>query len=591
LKLTSFFAVLAIGFLGGCQVGTVYNVRNFGAIGDGRALDTPAINHAIDAAAAAGGGTVRLPAGTYLCYSIHLKSNITLYLDSGATILAAGTAYKGEYDPPEPNVFDRYQDFGHTHWHNSLIWGEGIHDVSILGPGLIYGKGLSRGDGPPSTQPTTQPRHRRRRREPGQPEDMDVEEWIATTMPSLYDQDDRASTMLNVRPTTEPTYPSRRDTLPAGVGNKAIALKWCHNVTLRDISILQGGHFGILATGVDNFTLDNLKIDTNRDGMDIDACRDVRVSNCSINSPNDDGLCLKSSYGLGVARATENVTITNCYVTGGYVVGALLDGTFRKHLGDWEPGFGGGPPSTPPSTRPTTRPSHPGRTGRIKFGTESNGGFKNITISNCVLDDCQGLALETVDGGPIENVTIDNLTMRDIVSVPIFIRLGARARGPFAPIGTVRHVIISNIICENVASRYACIISGVAGHPIEDVRISNVRIAYPGDAFHFDATTRPAEMAKSYPEPTMFRAIPAYGFYIRHVNQIELDNVKLSTARDDTRPPFFLEDVDGADFFNVKAPHAADVPTFKLNQVKDFSVRLSPGIPDTSRDSVEEDQF
>ena len=100
------------------------DVRAFGATGDGKTLDTPAINKAIEAAAAAGGGVVRFPAGNYLCYSIHLKSHITLLLDAGATIVAAdapagGTS--GGYDPPEPNAWDKFQDFGHSHWHNSLI--------------------------------------------------------------------------------------------------------------------------------------------------------------------------------------------------------------------------------------------------------------------------------------------------------------------------------------------------------------------------------------------------------------------------------------------------------------------------------------
>jgi polygalacturonase len=113
------------------------------------------------------------------------------------------------------------------------------------------------------------------------------------------------------------------------VANKAIALKNCRNVILRDFSILHGGHFGILATGVDNLTIDNLKIDTNRDGMDIDCCRNVRIANCSVNSPWDDGICLKSSFALGYARATEMVTISNCLVTGSYEEGALLDGTLE----------------------------------------------------------------------------------------------------------------------------------------------------------------------------------------------------------------------------------------------------------------------
>jgi len=122
-----------------------YDVRAFGAKGDGQTLDTAAINKAIEAAAANGGGTVRFPAGMYLSFSIRLKSNIALYLDQGATIVAADPKeVKGTYDVPEPNEWDMYQDFGHSHWQNSLIWGIGLENVSILGPGMINGKGLTR---------------------------------------------------------------------------------------------------------------------------------------------------------------------------------------------------------------------------------------------------------------------------------------------------------------------------------------------------------------------------------------------------------------------------------------------------------------
>ena len=116
-----------------------------------------------------------------------------------------------------------------------------------------------------------------------------------------------------------------------GLGNKAISLKLCRNVTLRDFSILNGGHFALLATGVDNLTIDNVKVDTNRDGFDIDSCRNVRISNCSVNTPNDDAIVLKSSYALGFARAAENVTISNCFVSG-YDIGSLLDGTYKRNV-------------------------------------------------------------------------------------------------------------------------------------------------------------------------------------------------------------------------------------------------------------------
>src|ERR1700690_2050432 len=352
---------------------TSYEVTAFGAKGDGHTLDSPAINRAIEAAAADGGGTVSFPAGTYLCYSIHLKSNVALHLAPGATILAAdpptdlspdlaSPAARLAYDLAESNApWESFQDFGHNHWHNSLIWGEGLENVSITGPGLIWGKGLSRG-------------------------------WGAG-------------------PIAE--HP--------GVGNKAIALKNCRNVLLRDFSILHGGHFGILAPGVDNLPIDNLKIDTNRDGMDIDCCRNVRVSNCSVNSPWDDGICLKSSFALGYARATEMVTISDCVVSGSFEEGTLLDATYKRFA---------------PDENGKTKAN---RTGRIKFGTESNGGFKNITITNCVFDGCWGLALETVDGGLLEDVTITNITMRDLAGAPIFLRLGARMRGPAGvPVGALR---------------------------------------------------------------------------------------------------------------------------------------------------------
>ncbi|MEJ7737456.1 MAG: glycosyl hydrolase family 28-related protein [Chitinophagaceae bacterium] len=117
--------------------GPVFNIKMNGAAGDGKTNDTKAINDAIDAATKAGGGTVFFPAGTYLSYSIRLKSKISLYLDQGCTLLAADSAAGGRYDEPEPNEHDKFQDFGHSHWHNSLIWGENLENISILGPGTI----------------------------------------------------------------------------------------------------------------------------------------------------------------------------------------------------------------------------------------------------------------------------------------------------------------------------------------------------------------------------------------------------------------------------------------------------------------------
>jgi len=483
-----------------------FNVTAFGAAGDGKSLDTAAVNRAIAAAGAAGGGTVLFPAGSYLCYSIHLASNVDLYLEQGATIIAADSHAPGQssganaYDLAEPNQWEAYQDYGHNHWHNSLMWGEGIANIAILGPGRIWGKGLSKGygPGPVAEQP--------------------------------------------------------------GVGNKAISLRNCYNVILRDFAILHGGHFGILATGVDNLTIDNLRVDTNRDGMDVDCCRNVRISNCYVNSPWDDGICLKSSYGLGWAKPTEFVTITNCYVSGCFEEGTLLDGTYKRFEGD------------------TRIP----RTGRIKFGTESNGGFRNITISNCVFEGCQGLALESVDGALLEDVTITNISMRDITSAPIFLRLGSRMRGPAgAAVGTLKRIAISNLVCSNCVAGLGSIISGIPDHAIEDVTISHVEIRHQGGGTKEQTAAQPPEKEDAYPEPSMFGGMPSHGFYIRHARGIRLDDVEIVPEKPDVRPAFVLDDVRDADFFRVRTPREAGAPVFELHKVADFSVHMSRFVPDT----------
>lgn len=468
------------------------DVRDFGAKGDGTTIDSPAINKAIEHAASRGGGTVWFPAGTWASYTIRLKSNITLHLDNGATILAAPAPQdgRGGYDLAEPMdpAISSFQDYGHSHWANSLIWGEGLHDIAITGQGLIWGKGLGRGDG--------------------------KDNWLK-----------------------DPTGP--------GTANKAIALKNCRNVTLCDFKILEGGWFALLATGVDNLTIDNLLVDTNRDGFDIDCCKNVRVSNCTVNSPWDDAICPKSSYALGEPRVTENLTIVNCLVTGNYQVGSVLDGSWKK---------------MPPEF---AKDIH----GRIKFGTETNGGFRNITIANCIFEDSRGLAFQTVDGGMVEDVAVSNLTMRGIINAPFFLRLGKRMRGPAGrPIGTMRRISIQNVVSSG-ANLLPSVIAGLAEHPIEDVHFTNIHLHHVGGAPAAMAALRPPEAEFGYPEATMFGDLPASGFFIRHARRIAMRDVEVAVAAPDPRPAFRLEDVVDADFNGVRVPKG---PAFSLEKVVDF---------------------
>jgi polygalacturonase len=472
------------------------DVRSFGATGDGLTLDTDAVNRAITAASQTGGGTVRFSPGTYLCHSIRLQSKVTLYLDRDATILAAPT---GGYDAAEPNPSDSYQDFGHSHFHNSLIWGEGLRDIAILGPGLICGKEL--------------------RRE------------LTAAVP--------------------------------GAADKAISLKSCTNVTLRDFSILAGGHFAILATGVDDLVVENLTIDTNRDGINIDSCRRVRVSDCRVNSPHDDSICLKSSLALGYPRATEDVTIRDCFVTGGYRMGALLDGS-RNRLAD------------------TDQDVHARHCmmGRIKLGTESNGGFRNILIENCVCERSLGLAFETVDGGDLENVVVRSITMRDIRGPPVFVRLGARLRGPpGASIGRLRGLTISGLTCNGPSSSAPAIISGIPDYPIESIVMRDVELVHGGGGAQSLAGIVPPEQAKAYPEVDMFGALPAQGLFARHVRNLELSRVAFRTDTPDTRPIVWLDDVEDARFSGLQLPSGSNGPAVWRYESTKQSGLIIPGLP------------
>jgi polygalacturonase len=487
-----------------------FNVRQFGAAGDGKHLDSPSINRAIQACAKAGGGTVYFPAGTYLSGSIRLRSYVNLHLDNGATILGAPQEMLA-YDPAEPFEGQAYQDGGHTYFHNSLIWGEDLTNVSITGQGLINGGGLVRSA-------------------------------------SLLDQ---LNAFSSWKPGSPVAFTGGVVTNEAAlrIGNKAIALKRCRNILLRDFTVYHGGHFALLATGCDGMTVDNVTVDTNRDGFDFDCCRNLVVSNCRVNSPKDDAICPKSTLALGKPVVTENLTIVNCQVSG-FEEGTLLDGSMK--------------------------PTRDG-VGRIKFGTEANGGFRNCTVANCTFRDCRGLALEEVDGGILENMTIDNLAMMDVVQYPIYITLGARLRGPgVTQPGKLRNILISNVIATGVDRMSGIQITGVPGYPVEGVRLQNIRLVFKGGGTKEDATRIPPEPGTGYPEPTRIGVMPSYGLFARHVRDLELNALRFSFQQEDLRPPIVCMDVDGLEIENVKADPATGVAPARWERVGNLVVRNSP---------------
>jgi len=466
------------------------DVREAGARGDGRTLDHHAINRAIAHVARTGGGTVALPAGRYLCFSIRLASGVALRLAEGAVIEAADPArHPGRYDDPEPRGEQLYQDFGHSHWHNSLIWGDGLRDVAIGGPGRIKGRGLTR-NGPGSR-------------------------WRAQL-------GERPLSMRDMSPAAiaalEPDFEAMH-----GQGNKAIGLRDCHGVTIEGLTIDGGGHIAVLLTGCTHVTLDRLTIDSERDGIDLDGVCDARVTRCRVNTPNDDAIVIKSSLAMGNPMPVEDIVIRDCAVSG-YDRGTMLDGRL--------------------ATTQLLAPDRDGPTGRIKIGTESNGDFRDILIEDCRFYHSRGLALETVDGGVMKGVTARRLTMDDVTSAPIFLRLGQRGRGPAGTtIGAMQGITLADITATGIDHRYPLILAGLRGHPIRDVTLARIRLRYRGGGPEADRRHVPEALPEAYPEPSMFGTLPSWGLWARHVAGLHVDRLTLSHDGVDARPPVILDDV------------------------------------------------
>ena len=450
-----------------------YNVRSFGAVGDGKSLDSPAINTAIESAFANGGGKIIVPAGIYLCGSIRLKSNIELHLLPGAIIKAAPASMK-VYDESESfGGFPEYQDGGHTYFHNSLIWAEGQDNISITGRGMIDGEGLTKKD-------------------------------------------------------TENAGNVQGGSI--GTGDKAISLKLCTNILIRDITIFRGGHFAIIITGCEKGTIDNVTIDTNRDGIDIDCCKYLTVTNTKVNTPNDDGIVLKSSYALKKPVPCENILINNCIVTG-YKLGTFLDGTYIPEKVNWV-------------------------CGRIKLGTESNGGYRNIAISNCTMMYSSGLAFEEVDQGRMENIAVSNITMNHVHHYPIYITTGCRNRGPKEVTSPSYggDIMISNVIADDADSLAGIIVTGMKEEPLRNIRLHNIQIRYRGGGTSELSKKEYREQGTNYPEPRWAGPTPAYGLYARHVDGLTVRGLYLETIRPDYRHVVILDDVKNADIQDLTAP-------------------------------------
>ena len=293
-----------------------------------------------------------------------------------------------------------------------------------------------------------------------------------------------------------------------------IRLVSCRDILVKDVTLRHSAMWMQQYLDCDFVRIQNITVynhgSKNNDMIDIDCCRNVIISGCYGDS-DDDGITLKSTGGV----PTENVTVSDC------VVSSFCNA--------------------------------------IKMGTESSGGFKNITITNCVIrpssepnkiygrpEGLAGIAMEIVDGGWLDGITISNITIKG-TTAPIFMRLGNRARRykpdlPEPAVGKFRNVIVSNIVATG-AGLTGCSITGLPDHSVENVTLENIKITFVGGGTKEQAEAIVPENENRYPESTMFGVLPAFGFYCRHVNGLTFRDIKLSTSEPDHRPALICDDV------------------------------------------------
>ena len=324
---------------------------------------------------------------------------------------------------------------------------------------------------------------------------------------------------------------------------KAIYLVNCRNVLIEDVRMRSAGSWMQHYRLCEKLVIRNIDVFNhvafNNDGLNVDSCREVTISGCRVDS-DDDGIVLKSLSD----RPCQDIRVTDC--------------TVSSHCN------------------------------ALKMGTESGGGFVNIQIDNCTVFSPKhsesiygrqrglaGIALEIVDGGRLENVSLSNVSIEG-VSVPIFLRLGNRARpyvsGAKPAVGTFRNVRLSNINAKGTGE-IGCSITGLPGHPIENVRFENVRLGFDGGGTRQDTARQIPERETSYPESTMFGTLPAYGFYCRHVRGLRFDDLKLESEKPDLRHAMMFDDVEDLQITKLEAecsPGAASM--LRMVQVRQAKV-------------------
>ncbi len=439
-----------------------YNILNFGAVSDGNTLNTSHIQAAIDAAHTKGGGRVVIPSGIFLSGSIVLKSGVELHLMEGAVLL-------GSTNPDHYIKLKRWK---------ALVMADSQEHISITGRGEINGQGRK----------------------------------LALHIDSLW--------YAGLIDSVDYTFPEMRPKWY--LRPQLIEFMSCKNIVVRNVMLRNAACWVFTNDQCEDIIIDSLTIDSdaywNNDGIDIQDCHNVRITNCFVNS-SDDGICIKSHE---ADRLCENIYVGHC----------------------------------------TVRSS----ASAIKFGAKSLGGFKNVTIEHIKVYDTfrSAVAIESVDGGDLDNVLIDHIEAVNTGNA-LFIRLGQRDNP--GRVGSLKNVTIRNLKVDVAFARpdyaydvrgpelpffhntFPSSITGIPGHPVENVLLENIEINYPGrgnDGLANMPISRldgVPERINAYPEFSMFGELPAWGLYVRHMNGLSMKNINISIESPDYRPAMVFDDV------------------------------------------------
>jgi polygalacturonase len=313
----------------------------------------------------------------------------------------------------------------------------------------------------------------------------------------------------------------------------------CKNVRVTGVTLMSSAMWMQLYLNCDGVHVEGITVWNHarrcNDGIDIDSTRNVKILNCKIDTL-DDGICMKSTG----PDPTENVVVSNCVVSS--------------------------------------------RCNALKTGTESTGGFKNILFTHCKIVPSKGemhmrgheekgiggVCIGCVDGGVMENITVDNITIEGTLA-PLFLRLGQRNRRYHPDVeivkdSTMKNITFSNITATGGSHNWGCAFIGLTGNPIKGLKLSNINIESPGGGTKEEAERVVPDKVRPYPQATWWGKMPAYGFFIRNVDDVQIDNVRFTTIQKDERPAFVLDEVYGAVARGIHTENGANTPIFRVKE-------------------------